>query len=325
MCELNFRQENLMMNDPQPPNLSRREFIRRSAEVVTFAAAGAELLTPADAAPLVRTAADWVPLGRLNKQRIKIPRLGMGTGTVNGKTQRDLGQEGFNALVKHAYDRGVRYLDTADNYKTHEFIREAIRANKLPRENLFIQTKLPLRAETTADPMKTIDRYRRELGVDYIDSLLIHCATKGNWAADQRALMDAFDEAQAKGWIRTKGCSCHGLTALREAARSDWMEVQLARINPQGRHVDGDHPTNPHHPEGKVVEAMKEINAMHDKGRGVIGMKLVGEGAFTNPDDREKAMRYAMTCGFVDAVVLGFKTPAELDEAVDRMNRALKA
>ncbi len=305
----------------QNQKVSRREFIRKSAEVVTVAAVGNELL---EAAPAVRTAADWVPLGKLNK-KVKIPRLGMGTGTVNGKTQRDLGTEGFNSLVKYAYEHGVRYIDTADNYKTHEFVRDAIRANKIPRENLFIQTKLPLRAETTTDPMKTIDRYRKELGVDYIDSLLIHCATKGSWVADQKALMDAFDEAQAKGWIRTKGCSCHGLTALREAAQSDWMEVQLARINPQGRHVDGDHPTNPHHPEGKVPEAMKEIKAMHAKGRGIIGMKIIGEGAFVTPEDREKSMRYAMTCGFVDAIVIGFKSTAEIDEAVERMNRALKA
>jgi hypothetical protein len=101
------------------------------------------------------------------------------------------------------------------------------------------------------------------------------------------------------------------------------MEVQLARINPQGRLVDGDHPTNPHHPEGKVAEAMKEIKAMHDKGRGIIGMKMIGEGAFVNPEDREKAIRYAMTCGFVDAVVIGFKNAAEIDEAVERINRAL--
>jgi len=310
------------MSDSTKTRISRRSFIRQSAEVITVTAIGSELLT-AEAAPAVRTVADWVPLGKLNKQNIKIPRLGMGTGTVNGKTQRDLGQEGFNALVKHAYERGVRYIDTADNYKTHEMVREAIKANKLPRENVFIQTKLPIRAETTTDPLKTIDRYRKELGVDYIDSLLIHCATKGNWVADQKALMDAFDEAQAKGWIKTKGCSCHGLTALREATKSDWMEVQLARINPQGRLVDGDHPTNPHHPEGKVAEAIKEIKAMHDKGRGIIGMKMIGEGSFVTPEDREKAIRYAMTCGFVDAVVIGFKNAAEIDEAVERINRAL--
>lgn len=122
-------------------NVTRRDFLRQSAEALTITTIGADLIVGAEAAPIVRTAADWVPLGR--KTKVKIPRLGMGTGTVNGKTQRDLGQEGFNALVKYAYDRGVRYIDTADNYKTHEFIREAIRANKLPRETIFIQTKMP--------------------------------------------------------------------------------------------------------------------------------------------------------------------------------------
>ena len=297
--------------------ISRREFIRKSAEVAGAVVVGGHLAA-AEAAPAARTAADWVPLGR--KTRVTIPRLGMGTGSINGQVQRDLGQEGFTKLVRHAYDRGVRYIDTADNYKTHTFVREAIKG--IPREKLFILTKLPLRQETLADPMATIDRYRRELGVDYVDALLIHCATKGTWVEDQKRLMEAFDQAQAKGWVRAKGVSCHGLAALRAATGNDWVEVHLARVNPQGHHVDGDKP-NVHDPEGKVAEAMKEIKAMHDKGRGVIGMKLVGNGDFTNPDDREKAARYAMTCGFVDAVVVGFKSPAEIDEEIGRINRAL--
>lgn len=303
-------------------NISRRDFIRKSVEITGAAVIGAEMISSAEAAPPVRTASDWVPLGRLNKNKIKIPRLGMGTGSINGQVQRDLGQEGFNKLLRHAYDRGVRYIDTADNYKTHVFIREALKANKIARENVFIQSKLPLKPETLKDPMATIDRYRQELGVDYIDSLLIHCATQGSWLEDHRKLMEVFDQAQAKGWIKTKGCSCHGLAALRAAATSDWMEVQLARINPQGHHVDQDLP-NVHDPRGKYEEAMKEIKTMHAKGRGIIAMKLCGNGDFVNAEDREKAMRHAVNCGFVDAMVVGFKSPAEVDEAIDRLNRAL--
>jgi predicted aldo/keto reductase-like oxidoreductase len=310
------------MSEETKTRISRRNFIRKSAEAITITAIGSELMSKAEAATAVRTAADWVPLGRINKNKIKIPRLGMGTGSINGKVQRDLGQQGFNKLVAHAYERGVRYIDAADNYKTHEMIREAIKDNKLPRENLFIQTKLPLRKETLADPWATIDRYRKELGVDYIDSLLIHCATEPTWIEDHKALMAIFDEAQTKGWIRTKGCSCHGLRALRRATESDWMEVQLARINPQGHHVDQDLP-NVHDPQGKYDEAMKEIKAMHAKGRGIIAMKLCGNGDFTRAEDREKAMRHAVNCGFVDAMVIGFKSPAEIDESIERLNRAL--
>jgi len=309
-----------MSDQNSKTNLTRRNFLRQSAEAITVAAVGGELIANAEAAPVVRTAADWVPLG--NKTKIKIPRLGIGTGSINGSVQRALGQEGFNKLIAHAYERGVRYIDTADNYKTHEMIREAIKANKIPRDKIFIQTKLPIREETIKDPKATIDRYRKELGTDYFDTLLIHCATKGSWVGDLKFLMDAFDEAQAKGIIKAKGCSCHGLAALRAATHNDWIEVQLARINPQGHHVDQDLP-NVHAPEGKYDEAMKEIKAMHAGGRGIIAMKLCGNGDFTKPEDREQAMQHAVKCGFVDAMVVGFKSNAEIDEGVERLNRAL--
>ncbi len=309
-----------MSDQNNKTDISRRHFLRRSAEALTVAAVGADLIVNAEAAPVVRTAADWVPLGR--KTRVKIPRLGIGTGSINGTVQRALGQEGFNKLIAYSYERGVRYIDTADNYKTHEMIREAIKANKIPRENIFIQTKLPIRQETTKDPMATIDRYRKELGTDYFDSLLIHCATRGSWVGDLKFLMDAFDEAQSKGWIKAKGCSCHGLAALRAATHNGWVEVQLARINPQAHHVDQDLP-NVHAPEGKYDEAMKEIKAMHAGGRGIIAMKLCGNGDFTKPEDREKAIQHAVKCGFVDAMVIGFKSNSEIDEAIERLNRAL--
>jgi predicted aldo/keto reductase-like oxidoreductase len=307
------------MSEQNRSKISRRNFIRKSVETVSVVAIGNELISQAEATP-VRTASDWVPLGRKNK--IKIPRLGMGTGSINGQVQRDLKQEGFNKLVAYAYERGVRYIDTADNYKTHELIREAIKANKIPRDQIFIQTKLPIREETLKDPMATMDRYRKELGTDYFDSLLIHCATKDTWVEDMKFLMDAFDQAQAKGWVKAKGCSCHGLRALRAATKNDWVEVQLARINPQGHHVDQDLP-NVHAPQGKYDEAMKEIKAMHAGGRGIIAMKLCGNGDFTKPEDREKAIQHAVKCGFVDAMVIGFKNNAEIDEAIERLNRAL--
>ena len=308
------------MSDQSKQNVSRRQFVRQSAQLAGAAIIGAEILAPAEAAPAVRTASDWVALGQ--KTKVKIPRLGMGTGSINGKVQQDLGQEGFNKLVAYAYERGVRYIDTADNYKTHEMIREAIKANKIPRDKIFIQTKLPIRPETTKDPVATMDRYRKELGTDYFDSLLIHCATKETWVEDMKFLMDAFDEAQAKGWIKAKGCSCHGLRALRAATKNDWVEVQLARINPQGHHVDQDL-QNVHDPVGKYDEAMKEIKAMHAAGRGIIAMKLCGNGDFIKPEDREKAVQHAVKCGFVDAMVIGFKSNAEIDEAIERLNRAL--
>jgi predicted aldo/keto reductase-like oxidoreductase len=293
--------------------VDRRQFIGRSAALL-----GATLLRPSAAIAAPPPAAtDMVSLG---KTGVTICRLGFGTGSTGGSVQRGLTQEGFTRLIRYAYDKGITYIDTADNYRTHQMVREAIKG--LPRERLFIQTKMPWHKPPFTDtPLQEIDRYRKELGVDYIDSLLIHCATTPTWPDDLKRMMDAFSEAKSRKLIRVKGVSCHGLPALTRAGREDWVDVHLARINPQGHHMDGADGTWKE--PGNFNAAMPQIRDMHRKGRGVIGMKLIGNGDFTNPQDREKAIRYAMTCGFVDAIVIGFASPAEIDEAITRMNRAL--
>jgi hypothetical protein len=264
-----------------------------------------------------RAATDLVPLGRTGG---RICRLGMGTGSDSGKIQRELGQSGFDRLVRYAYDRGIRFIDTAEGYATHGFVRHAIRS--LPRETLWIQTKMPW--DSPAPPEKPLDRlhrYLKELGTDYVDSLLIHCATKASWPEDLRGMMDAFSVAQERGLIRLKGVSCHGLPALRRATGVDWVEVHLARVNPQGVHVDG--ASGQWSEPGAVPDAMRELEEMHAKGRGVIGMKIIGDGEFSEAVDRERSVRFSMQCGFVDAIVIGFAGTGQIDEAIERMNRAL--
>ena len=292
--------------------VNRRDFLKTSAAALSATLVGAGRLAAAK-----RTATDQVTLGRSG---VRLSRLGLGTGSNNGQVQRDLGQEGFTRLVHAAYERGVTYIDTAHNYRTHGMVREAIRG--LPREKLYIQTKMPWdKPEFHDHPAEALDRFRSELGVDYIDSLLLHCATKNSWPTDLRPMQDAFSEAQHRGAIRIKGVSCHGLPALRAATGVDWVDVHLARVNAQGHHMDG--ATGEWTEAGDRDAAMRELQAMHAKGRGIIGMKLIGNGDFTDPADREKAMRYVLSCGCVDAMVVGFGSIAQLDETIDRMNRIL--
>jgi aryl-alcohol dehydrogenase-like predicted oxidoreductase len=306
---------------PQPhEHLTRREFLGKSAAAA--GALGAATLSArgfaggADDATKA-TATDKVPLG---KKGHKVTRLGIGTGSAGGQVQRDLGKEGFTKLIRHAYDRGVRFIDTADMYQTHELVREAIRG--IPREDLWIQSKMMWdRPGPPEKPLEVLDRFRKELGVEWIDSLLIHCATTGTWHDDLKRMMDAFSEAQEKKIIRLKGVSCHGLPALTRALEVDWIDVHLARVNPQGKHVDGTF--GKWSEPGNVPEATRILKAAHTKGRGVIGMKIIGNGEFTDAADREKSVQFAMTCGFVDAIIVGLKSASEVDEVIDRMNRAL--
>ncbi len=81
---------------------SRRNFFE--AALAAGALAGALPLRAAR-----RTATDWVTLG---KSGVKVTRLAFGTGTMSGRTQRELGQEPFTKLVRHAYDRGIRFFET---------------------------------------------------------------------------------------------------------------------------------------------------------------------------------------------------------------------
>jgi predicted aldo/keto reductase-like oxidoreductase len=296
--------------------ITRRQFIERTA-----AAAGGILLSPAAArigwAGPKKTAIDQVPLG---KTGLKLSRLGMGCGSTSGRVQAELGQEGFNRLVRYAFDQGITYFDTAKSYRTYGMIREAIKG--LPREKLFIQSKMPGVPEK---PLEEIDRYRKDFGVDYIDSLLTHCAITPKWDEERKRALDALEEAKEKKLIRAHGVSCHTLPALTRAVELDWVDVHLVRVNPQGAHVDTPEIKNWNAPSNAshVPAVMEQIGLMHKKGRGVIGMKIIGDGDFTNPEDREKSIRFAMQCGLLDCVVIGFKSPEEIDEAIQRMNNAL--
>ena len=297
-------------------SVSRRKFLERTV-AGTAAALTAGSLVARETTK--RTAVDLVPLG---KSGLKISRLGLGTGSNGGKIQRDLGREGFNRLIQYGFDRGVRFIDTADMYKTHGMVADAVR--RLPREKLWIQTKMRWEPQFQKEgPQKALERFLRELKTDYVDSLLIHCTTLNTWPEDLKRMREVLTEAKEKQRIRLHGVSCHGLPALRAATLTDWVDVQQARVNPQGRHVDG---TFGRWGEpGKPKDAFKECREMRATGRGMIGMKIIGNGDFKKPEDREKSIRFAMSCNFLDCVVIGFGTTAEMDEAIERMDRALAA
>jgi 1-deoxyxylulose-5-phosphate synthase len=146
---------------------------------------------------------------------------------------------------------------------------------------------------------------------------------KRSWCDEQKRVMDTLAEAQERKIVRLKGVSCHSLPALGAAAQADWVNVNLVRVNPQGKWIDG--PMENWNQSGDdITPVMKEIKTMRAKGHGIIGMKMIGNGEFTKAEDREKAIRFAMAHREIDAVVIGFKSTAEIDEAIERMNRALR-
>lgn len=298
------------------PRMHRRQFLTRA----TTAAAAASLV--GSAAPLRAGAAAArpavpvpdSPVARvaLGKSGVTCSVVGMGTGTVGvgqASNQTRLGVPEFTRVVRHALDRGVNLFDVADQYGSHVYLREALKG--VPRDQYVIQTKT--HATKPADARSHIERYRLELGVDYIDILLLHCMQKENWPEENAGSRDYLSEAKDKGLIRAHGVSCHGIDPLRVAARDPWVEVDLARINPEGLIMDS-----------TVPAVVAELRAMHDAGKGVIGMKILGEGRIKDPERIDASLKFALGLGAVDAMVVGFQSIDEVDDLLERAERAIR-
>ncbi len=281
--------------------VSRRQFLAGAA--ATGAAAWTGLRTFAAPAAAVK-GTDLVTLG---KSQIETSILGIGTGTRSGREQRALGEKGFVRLARYAHDRGLRYIDTADGYKMHPFVRAALK--ELPRDEIFLQTKTP--AKNAQRAKDDIERFRRELDTEYLDSLLMHCMRKGSWPTDMRPVMDVLYEAKQKGIVRAVGVSCHDFAPLAASVEPDWIDVHLVRINPFNSHMDG--------PHDKVAAEMRK---MHEQGRGIIGMKVYGEGDFKTRQQRLESLRYVLGLGSVQAFTIGFSQPEQIDETLDLIEEA---
>ena len=288
---------------------SRREFIRTSLATGALASAGSLPLL-ADGAK----ATDWVTLGKSN---IKVTRLAFGTGTMNGAVQRNLGQDQFNALVRHAYDRGIRFFETAESYpEMHRMLGIALRG--IPRDTYRLMSKVT--TDSYGDPQQRFDDLRRQANTDYFDIMLLHIQQGDDWPEHSKRWQDGILEAQQKKIVLSRGASVHGLPALRQVPKNQWLQVAMIRMNHKGTRMDND--GNFWDSAGNVPEVVDHVHGARAAGMGVISMKLVGEGVF-NHDDRQKAMRFAFRNAGVDCVTVGYKSPAEVDEAIDNLNLAL--
>lgn len=265
-----------------------------------------------------KSASDWVTLG---KSGVKVTRLGMGTGTYNGRAQRELGQEGFTRVVRHAYERGVRFFDTAETYSgMPRMLATALKG--LPRDSYRLMSKFEVGDKV--NPKPTIERLRKELDAEYLDIMLMHCMRSPGWAEELKGVEDALSEAKAKETVLAHGASIHGLLPLRACPGNEWLDVALLRMNHRGASMDTLKPWDSSEP-GNVEEVAAQSKKIHAQGTGVVGMKLIGEGRFKTPEERDAAMKFVLGLGSVDAVIIGFQSTAEVDEAIERMNRTLKA
>ncbi len=259
-----------------------------------------------------------VPLGRSG---LEATLLGFGTGVWAGNRSSFLTRQERDksvAILRHAYDRGFRMFDCADTYGTHDIIAEAMQS--MDREDLLLTSKIWTRKggipeKERPDAPIVVDRFRKELGTDYIDLVQIHCMVDSDWTDSMRRQMELLDDLKVKGVIRAHGVSVHSLEAMKAALADPWVDVIHVRINPYGLSMDKPDPE-------EVVEV---IHRLHNSGKGIIGMKLVGNGELRDQSAKiDHSLRFVLGLGSVDMMIIGFESDRQVDNYMERTETALR-
>jgi len=257
----------------------------------------------------------------LGNTGIETTLLGYGTGIHGGNRSSFLTRQDRSksvATLRHAYDRGIRMFDNADTYGTHGVVAEALKG--MNREEVVLTSKIWTRDGGIPEPERpdaniVVDRFRKELDTDYIDVVQLHCMVDARWTDGERRQMDILNNLKAKGIIRAHGTSVHSHEAMIAGVKDPWVDVLHARINPFGIAMDKPDP----------AEVVEVIHQMHQSGRGVIGMKLVGDGNLRDDSEKiDQSLRFVLGLGSVDMIIVGFETEAQIDNYLERMEKALK-
>jgi len=283
--------------------MKRRTFIRNSI-------AGAAVLSafPYEALALEKKLYphDRVKLGNTG---IEMSRMAMGTGTHGfggaSNQTRQLGIKGVSDMLRAAYDDGINFWETADQYGSHPHVGEALK--KVKREEVVVLTKT--NSKTYEDVKKDLDRFRMELGTDYLDVILLHAVTDPHWNENMKGAMEALAEAKEEGILRAHGVSCHSIGALETAADEPWVEVDLARFNPGGARMDADVPT-----------VTRVLTRMKANGKAIIGMKVYGCGELLHMKD--ECLQFQTGSGLANAFTMGIESIEQLKDIQKRLPEA---
>jgi predicted aldo/keto reductase-like oxidoreductase len=298
---------------------NRREFLRTSLVGTGLLMASPRWVFSAEAkkAAQAKSASDRVPLG---KTGIQASLLAQGTGysgNARSSAQTRMGKPAFDALLRHSLDQGINFIDMADLYGSHPFVKDVVKG--LPREKYVLLTKIWTRRADWVTPSggakEELDRFRKELDVEMIDICLLHCMTNSNWVEDRKRVCDELADLKQKGVVRAVGVSCHDHGALKTAATHPWVDVIFARINHKGRQYDMD---------DTVEEITKTLKLARSNGKAVVGMKIFGAGKLVKPEEKDASLKYVLGNNLVDAMTIGMLSKEQVDDSITRINQTLK-
>ena len=208
----------------------------------------------------------------------------------------------FVNQLTYGYEQGLTFFETADDYGAHPFIAEAVR--QVGRQNVVVLTKTE--AQTAAAMQADLDKFRRELGIDMIDIVLLHNKQSATWTTECAGAMDVLSQAKESGVIRAHGVSCHTLSALQLRGRHALGRRRSGARQPR-RHPDGRRSGHRH----------RRAQADEGGGQGRDRDEDPGRGSAGNQVDR--AITHAVGLDCIDAFTIGFTSTTQLDEVMQKI------
>jgi predicted aldo/keto reductase-like oxidoreductase len=317
------------MSRGQNKELDRRDFMKKGAHATAAAAAAVLSTNTAQGhAPEEKeiTLTDAMPTRVLGKTKVKLPILGYGGAALPKKWGNTLSFADRVKLVRHAYDSGIRYFDTAISYTyadSQAIIGEAL---KDVRDNVFITTKVDFWDTSNADGHLTkvnkegvaqqVEKNLAELQSDYIDAILIH----GTPGVEQMTVEQCMEvqgvlaKARDKGQLRFVGFSAHHYfdkaLALISTDQFDLCMLAYGYL-PRG---------NSRLFSPRTTELRNACLAKaHELQMGIVAMKVLGAGMLGGFGQKhlEKlpgaACRYVLQDQRVHILTIGMRQPAEID------------
>ena len=234
----------------------------------------------------------------LGRSDLRVSKLCFGTLTMSPLQKNMTVTEGAR-LLAYAYERGVRFLDTADLYETYPHIREALKC----APDYVISTKAYCWDRETAQA--ALERAYRGLGRDYIDLFMLHEQESLYTLRGHEEALVFLEEQRRLGRIGAVGISTHFSACVRASTHFPQIQVIHPLINVGGIGIQ----------DGSREDMEACIAHARDFGTGIFAMKPLGGGHLMQT--HREALEYALSSPLLDSVAVGMQSIAEIDANVD--------
>ena len=242
---------------------------------------------------------------KLGRTGLTVSTLCFGTGYLGGAVAAGA------RLLTRAYDLGVTFWDTSDDYGTHPHVARALR--DVGRDGVVVTTKTY--ASTATGARRAVTKALRELGIEAVDIFLLHAVDSVGELEAKLPALEALGQAKAEGLVRAVGVSSHSREVLMRLLSLSGVDVALVIVNRTGAWMK----------DASPAEMTRAVKRLHDSGLGVYGMKALGSGQVTGQAAVASALRYAFRYPHVDSVCVGITSEEELEADVAIWRRAARS